>query len=586
MPSIPIIDSPSVAPQPLPGVRQQVPSRLLLAASIGPEQQVRLGNAMQNFGNGVHQAAAAEADANLIGAIQGVLYGTPDNPNSGYLNQKGKNAVDTYQDTVKALQNLAPEQAKNLSGAASGLAQTSTNLRVQSAIAQITQHNSQQTGVYQQAAGQTRIKAAADSAAVSYNPIADKPGLSYDPSSNEVSSPYQLNLRTIQAEANSLADLQGIRDPDLRNAFIKDQMSTAYVGALAHMVEGGKNLNGEKLKVAQNYFDSIKDNLSAKQQDTIQSVLKAGALQDTVLSYSDKLMDSHKGERAQRQQIRADFEAGKISGQEREHIESRISHLNAQAREQDGQHTASIVGQAQDFFIKNPGATITDLPTVLYTQLMNKGQLASIDGFSKREANHTDPATLQRVQTHFNDGSPDDIMKMSDTDFLNLHGRLSNSDWKYWGTQRDNANKGIFSPRTDAGSVQEGVFNTSLKTRLSAIGIDVKSMKGEEDRARLGGLQQFAKEWIIADQTAAGHKFNDEQLGRSLDRLMATNAEFRTTFIGFDTGSGAMPLMKMGYGDLPLDAREGIKKALIKNGNPNPTKQDILNAYWRIHGTR
>ena len=399
-------------------------------------------------------------------------------------------------------------------------------------------------------------------------------------------SPYQLNLRTIQAEANSLADLQGIRDPDLRNAFIKDQMSTAYVGALAHMVEGGKNLNGEKLKVAQNYFDSIKDNLSAKQQDTIQSVLKAGALQDTVLSYSDKLMDSHKGERAQRQQIRADFEAGKISGQEREHIESRISHLNAQAREQDGQHTASIVGQAQDFFIKNPGATITDLPTVLYTQLMNKGQLASIDGFSKREANHTDPATLQRVQTHFNDGSPDDIMKMSDTDFLNLHGRLSNSDWKYWGTQRDNANKGIFSPRTDAGSVQEGVFNTSLKTRLSAIGIDVKSMKGEEDRARLGGLQQFAKEWIIADQTAAGHKFNDEQLGRSLDRLMATNAEFRTTFIGFDTGSGAMPLMKMGYGDLPSDAREGIKKALIKNGNPNPTKQDILNAYWRIHGTR
>ena len=96
----------------------------------------------------------------------------------------------------------------------------------------------------------------------------------------------------------------------------------------------------------------------------------------------------------------------------------------------------------------------------------------------------------------------------------------------------------------------------------------------------------FAKEWIIADQTAAGHKFNDEQLGRSLDRLMATNAEFRTTFIGFDTGSGAMPLMKMGYGDLPSDAREGIKKALIKNGNPNPTKQDILNAYWRIHGTR
>lgn len=588
MPKVPEYDSPTVGLQELPTVRQQTPNRMLLGASIGPEQQVRLGNAIQTFGNGVHQAAATEADAQLIGSIQGILYGTPDNPTSGYLNQKGKNAVDTYQDTVKSLQNLAPKQAQNLSGEASGLAQTSTNLRVQSALAQITQHNAQQVGVYQQSAGATRIKAAADSAALSFNPLVDKPGLNYDAKGGEASSPYELNLRTVNAEANSLADLQGIRDPDLRAEFIKDQMGKTYVSVISHMVDGigkgAKNANGATIQMAQSYFDAVKDNIPLEQRDKIQSVLKAGAMQDTVLSYSDSLMDSKKGESAQFAQIRKDFEAGKISGAEREQIESRISHLNSRAREADNQNTANVVGQAQDFFIKNPGMTMTDLPPTIYAALERKGQLAALDGFSRREANHTDLATLQSVQSHFGDGSESDITKMNDADFLGMHGKLSDKDWKYWNTQRDNNKKGIVSSRTDPGSVAEGVFNGALKSRLVQVGIDPSRMKNPDDKARLGGLQQFAKEWVIQDQTAAGHKFNDDQIGKSLDRLMSTNVEFRTSFMGFDTGSGSKQLVKMDYGSLPKDAKEGIRNALIKRGNANPTNQDVLNYYWRLHG--
>ena len=588
MPKVPEYDSPTVGLQELPTVRQQTPNRMLLGARIGPEQQVRLGNAIQTFGNGVHQAAATEADAQLIGSIQGILYGTPDNPTSGYLNQKGKNAVDTYQDTVKSLQNLAPKQAQNLSGEASGLAQTSTNLRVQSALAQITQHNAQQVGVYQQSAGATRIKAAADSAALSFNPLVDKPGLNYDAKGGEASSPYELNLRTVNAEANSLADLQGIRDPDLRAEFIKDQMGKTYVSVISHMVDGigkgAKNANGATIQMAQSYFDAVKDNIPLEQRDKIQSVLKAGAMQDTVLSYSDSLMDSKKGESAQFAQIRKDFEAGKISGAEREQIESRISHLNSRAREADNQNTANVVGQAQDFFIKNPGMTMTDLPPTIYAALERKGQLAALDGFSRREANHTDLATLQSVQSHFGDGSESDITKMNDADFLGMHGKLSDKDWKYWNTQRDNNKKGIVSSRTDPGSVAEGVFNGALKSRLVQVGIDPSRMKNPDDKARLGGLQQFAKEWVIQDQTAAGHKFNDDQIGKSLDRLMSTNVEFRTSFMGIDTGNGSKQLVKMDYGSLPKDAKEGIRNALIKRGNANPTNQDVLNYYWRLHG--
>jgi hypothetical protein len=39
---------------------------------------------------GVNEAAAKDYDSKLMGAIQGVLYGTPDNPDNGYMALKGK----------------------------------------------------------------------------------------------------------------------------------------------------------------------------------------------------------------------------------------------------------------------------------------------------------------------------------------------------------------------------------------------------------------------------------------------------------------------------------------------------------------
>jgi len=568
MPTIPTYDNPTVATQPLPAVRQQIPNRMLLAASIGPEQQVKLGQSIQNFGNGVHQAAAAEADANLIGAIQGVLYGTPDNPNSGYLNQKGKNAVDTYQDTVKALQNLAPDQAKNLSPEAAGLAQTSTNLRVQSAIAQITQHNSQQTGVYQQAAGATRVKAASDSAALSYNPLTDKPSLDYDPKSPEASTPYQLNLRTIQAEANSLADLQGIRDPDLRSAFIKEQMGQAYVSTLAHMIDGskGKNLNGSTLKIAQGYFDSIKDNLTAAQQDKIQGVLKAGALQDTVLSYSDQLMDTHKSETAQLKQIRADFEAGKISGVEREQIESRINHLHAQARSLDDQNTASLQGQVQDWIIKNPGKDITALPTVLYTQLMHKGMLATADAFAQRTTKESDKKYYVSAFSGLGTGGENDIAKLSDSEWGEKRTLLSPTDFTKLDKMRADFKEGKPINGKDPGNINIGKFNNIFNNRLPKL-----NKKGAEYSETYAAV----KDAVIQDQHIAGHVFNDEQLAKSIDSYLKDTI----TVPGTLWGTNETSLYKAHVKEVPLSDERRIREAFVKNKGRQPTAAEITQVY-------
>src|SRR4051812_26603395 len=115
MPLVPTVNTPSVAPQQgLPDVREQSPYHLDTHATRPGQELASLGAGMLRFGDdmleeatrqqiGVNEAAAKEYDAKLNGAVNTILY----HPDSGYTQMKGKDAVDAYDTTVKAL-NDAP----------------------------------------------------------------------------------------------------------------------------------------------------------------------------------------------------------------------------------------------------------------------------------------------------------------------------------------------------------------------------------------------------------------------------------------------------------------------------------------------
>jgi hypothetical protein len=91
MPVVPTINTPQVAPAPLPGAEYQTPTRFIAEAQVPGEQLQRTGAALTKVGDeviseatrqqiNVNEAASKDYDTKLMAGIQAVLYGTPDAP--------------------------------------------------------------------------------------------------------------------------------------------------------------------------------------------------------------------------------------------------------------------------------------------------------------------------------------------------------------------------------------------------------------------------------------------------------------------------------------------------------------------------
>ena len=609
MPNVPIYGAPTVAPQNLPDARQTTPRHLSSAAQIGARDQMQTGQAMTSLAvkglematqDQIHEneAKAKEFDTNLMGSIQGVLYGTPDAPDSGYVNQKGGNAVGgVYADTVAKLQSLAQDHSKDLNPAQQEMVKSTAQMRVQSAVQAAIQHRDQQAYVYQQSAGQTRVKVASDGAAPAFNPMSDTPILGFDHDKPESNSPYQQYLQTVASETKTLLANAGVIDKDVVDANVKQALSQAYVGTLSYLLGGkkGKAADPGSLAMAQQYFAKIQDQLSPEQIDRIKPVLDASSQQDNIVTVKRALENAPGGIAAKRKALGDAFdnkgEIGgvKVNGVIYEHALVALDRLEAKQEANADKGMASVLGQAQDFIIRNPGASVTDLPRNIYAALAAKGHLASIDAFASREGNKpTDPIISHNLYTHFGDGSPLDIGKLSDTDWVSMRGNMSRKDWEQWDQQRTDLKQGIVAPGKDPGNLHMQGFNAALNNRMISIGVIPTAAKTPEDKERVGAIQQYAAQYVISEQQAAGKKFNQEETQKALDKLFATNKTFRTEYLGgaYKGSATSQRMMSMTIKDLPDGAYDGIKQDLVRGGNAAPTDRDILTQYWSLHGKR
>lgn len=493
MPIVPTYDIPQVTPGALPSARQTTPDHLMAANTIGAEQQVSLGAAAQQFGNTlndievahqiqVNENRAKDADTAYMTGANAILHGTPDdkgNPSpNAYLTKMGGDAVNSFEATTKALNDLKQKALDGLDNDAQrAAAKHILETRYEAFAMKAAAHKEQQLKVYGLASATSRAEAASDSAKTLYNPITDKPVLSYDAANPEKNTPYQQNLQTAKVEANHIVDLQyGVNAaPDVRAQMVKAQMEKVYVGITGHLYESGKAGDGST-QIAKGYFDQVKGELSPAVRDDIQGKLHAAATQDRVLTYSDQIFDTVRGEKAQMSQVRKDFEAGKLDGKERELIEARIEHRAAKSRQDDNEYTASVVGQAQDFFIKNPGKSVTDLPKGLYLALERKGNLASIDGFAKRGGNIPGNNELYNRLMDSAVNTPEAFVKVDPASFMT---QLSTDQLNHvWAAQR-----GINKQDLQQQQGDKLVHNTisAVKSSMLAARINLNPKPGTSD---------------------------------------------------------------------------------------------------------
>lgn len=244
------------------------------------------------------------------------------------------------------------------------------------------------------------------------------------------------------------------------------------------------------------------------------------------------------------------------------------------AIEQRKNETVSQAMQA----LTQVGGRFSELPASIRSKLtqLAPDKVDEVMNFGKRVSagdDTTDPALYLKLTS-----DPKMLTGMSDAQFYQTKSRLSQSDFEHFANKRADlkAGKGGEKP----GDLNDGAISRTLNNRLSNIGIDPTPKDATADAQRVGAIRRFVDSSVVDAQRAAGKKFTDAETQAHIDGLFAKNVQFRTSFLGFSTGTAGQQMLTMKVGDIPSTDADRIKKAFKAQGNDKPSDADLLGAYW------
>jgi hypothetical protein len=600
MPIVPTVNAPQVAPQPLPNVRESAPYHLDTHATQPGRELSTLGQGMLRFGDdsleeaarqqeNLNSAAAKEYDTKLMGAIQGVLYGTPNAPDTGYLSFKGKSAVDAYDATVGKLSGVGADLAKDLQNPAQQqLVKETTNARVQAATVQAAQHREQQAFVYQKTASDVRVKTAQEAAPLAFSPLTDSALAKFDVTDPSANSQYQQYLYTIKTETLDQAERAGL-PADVQADMVKANMAKAYTLTLAHLIDRKGGTPGD-LAVAKKVFEDVKSELGAETQDKVRALLEAGTKKDTALKLALEVKGSIAGIDAQEKELDKRFKDEKIDSEVHAMALQHLRADNSQRRAEQGEQDKAVVGAVWDLARK--GGSMTDLSPGQLAYIKQRGLGPHIDLMFKR----ADDATFDDSKQF------SDLMRMSaedpaafvKMDLSTMVGQVTKPHWNHLIGMQTAINRGDLKALDSQKLVQDTIKAT--KAQMLAAGINL-SPKPNTDAAKQ--LDQFTAS-VYDSLTTAQIDWEEKKLTRPQMReearkltlgMLKDQALAGTGYFGTSVGQSHMPVWKMNAEqkaapwDIPQAEREQITQALTKRGLP-VTEDAVQRAYKLAQGVR
>lgn len=247
----------------------------------------------------------------------------------------------------------------------------------------------------------------------------------------------------------------------------------------------------------------------------------------------------------------------------------------------------NAVKQAQQALISN-GGDFSKLPPSLSQAVAQwaPGKMDDLATFAKHIAkgeNLTNMEAYNQAMSH-----PDELAKMPDSVFMQfVKTNFSTADQQKVIRTR----AGVINGDADlsAQAINRPAVTRALNGQLDTLGIPTThNIKGDGTakaaNERLGGIRLFVDQSILDAQRASGQKMTADQVNTHIAGLFAKDVTFKNTL--WHGGAGAdtsQRLMSMTVTDLPAGAAEGLKAALIKNGNKAPTNTDVINLYRKLH---
>jgi hypothetical protein len=128
------------------------------------------------------------------------------------------------------------------------------------------------------------------------------------------------------------------------------------------------------------------------------------------------------------------------------------------------------------------------------------------------------------------------------------------------------------------------MVNNVVNSRLQSIGLDPKAKSGAA-LARVGAIRKTINDEVLLRQEAAGRKFDDAEITKTVDELFLRTRGFKSrtwleTFTFQDPQVRKATLFGATVGDIPKELQKSLEADFKSQGIDEPTDQQMLEAFF------
>lgn len=635
MPRVPTYDEFQASPQVLGPARVETSFTPDMAAIPGRQQQA-MGQSMMQAGNAlaqiakevqtdVNDAATKEADNALSDQLRKVLH----DPQNGYLNMQGKDAVTMREDAVKTVQQYVQDGASNLTNDMQRKVYMEVaNRRAEMALQKIDVHASQQAMVFNKGETVSRMNSARKDAVANVDdPIA-----------------FKTFKDTMIQEANEVARITGFgEDSDTAKALRLEQTTALHSDVINDLV------NNDRSDQAQKYFEKNVNEIDPEKRDDLKKLLNistvkeqsvdlarvlytmhagkdltgtreeldqmlkdkkiSAAMHDAAMKNLVELHNIKKSEQAeelagqstnlelqlkgrgldsQLKMLETWVKDGTISPELRDATRVRLEHDWQLRKAQQAEGEKSLIGNATDWILHNPGKSVLDMPPAMYKALQGTGHLQAMVGFAKANGKfENDPQTWANIMTM----PQSELKAMTPTEFFNRFRTKLDDHHLEQGYAMINALNGSKEDQ------HLQIFNANEMVKSSAVQLGIMPATGKPSESQAKDFDTFQAKVddrvrvYEATVLQGKRKATTEDLKKILDEVAIDKVYERRTFMP----NKEVPLVTMKPDDMtnayvkiggeeipvasiPMTQRSLIIPALKAAGKP-VTEQNIAD-YW------
>lgn len=225
------------------------------------------------------------------------------------------------------------------------------------------------------------------------------------------------------------------------------------------------------------------------------------------------------------------------------------------------------------------GGSVSALPTALRSSIPGD-KLPSVYEFARSiqrsdDLPESDPVTYLRLS------DPAALVATSDSEFLSLKPKLTDSDFQQFARDRASARsalaKGAQTAAQQAGALPREAVNRVVNARLATLGLPTAPKADDPELQHVAGVKIFVDRALLSEQARLGRQMTDAELTAFVDRLFAMSIRTRR--------GGRASVLGQAPDRMSANDRASAIEALRQAGVAEPTEADILATYYQYAQT-